>query len=61
MMRYLWYVPAALVARGDAAHVVAAGMARLLDGQRLVRTTLPQVRLVELDDRSACPAKSVSF
>ena len=32
----------------------------LLLGQRLVRAALPQVRLVELDDGSACPAKSVS-
>jgi hypothetical protein len=42
-------VPAALVARGDAAHVVAAGVTLLLGGQRLERTTFPQVRLVELD------------
>jgi hypothetical protein len=40
---------AALVARGDAADVVAARMLLLLRGQRLERPALPQVRLVELD------------
>src|SRR5262245_37950146 len=39
----------ALVARGDAADVVAARVLLLLRGQRLERAALPQVRLVELD------------
>src|SRR5262245_30825628 len=42
-------MPAALVARGDAADVVAARVLLLLLGERLERATLPQVRLVELD------------
>jgi hypothetical protein len=49
MMRYFCFCPAALVARGDAADVVAARVLLLLLGERLVRAALPQVRLVELD------------
>jgi hypothetical protein len=52
---------AALMARGDAAHVVATGMARLLDDQRLVRAALPQVRLVELDDKPRARRSRLHF
>src|SRR4051812_270824 len=45
-------LPAALVARGDAADVVATRMVLLLLGERRVRATLPQVRLVELHDEA---------
>ena len=41
---------AALVARGDTTVAVAATGLALAGGERLVRPTLPQMRLVDLDD-----------